>query len=203
VIGSDISCAVAWKKGARVVYIDTTFNSASRAGFSLLRPPYVESVSPQFAQFGQTTRIIIKGRRLGESAADLSAVSIGDFDCTNIVWVSSMEVHCDTPKFTKKQLESLGFSRGSDGLSVCRRCLFSISQVSCVLTFSYGPTLRLALRSRSSACIKARCCSRSLLSLCSVHRPMRTSNFVQRHHTQTAQKRHAACTHASGGVDCH
>lgn len=107
--------AETWKIGARTVSIDTTFFSANRACISVMRPPYVETVTPQFAKFSSPTRITIKGKRFGAAAADLSSVFLGDFECTSVVWVSASEVHCTTPVLSRRQLEALGFSGDSEG----------------------------------------------------------------------------------------
>lgn len=115
-----------WSCGARVLSVDSTFFTASKACISVFRPPYVESVEPQCAPFVKPTQLVLKGVRFGSSAAEVTDIFVGDFKCTAVEWKSDKEIRCVSPKLTSAELKSLGFQNiNSQGLQFTQ-CVLEI-----------------------------------------------------------------------------
>jgi hypothetical protein len=97
-----------------VLYVDTTFFSASRISVSAIARPYVQSVAPQRASFRDGTQLYITGQFFGESAADVIAIYAGIWPCTDVKWLSKTELLCRAPVFNDDQLEELGFDTSDE-----------------------------------------------------------------------------------------
>jgi hypothetical protein len=70
-----------------------------------VKPPYVEEISTHCGSFNGGTHLTLRGRRLGQSPLDVLSVSVGGFACSNVVWLSSNELHCQTPAIDTKRLQ--------------------------------------------------------------------------------------------------
>lgn len=98
------STAIAELFTSLVFYIDSSFFVGGKAALSLIKPPYVESVSVSSGSCIGGLQLRINGRRLGQTANDLQAVMLGPHACTDILWVSNTEISCTTPAVDAKKL---------------------------------------------------------------------------------------------------
>jgi hypothetical protein len=83
---------------------DSTFFSASKASLSITLPPYVATISRYSGPFSGGVELCVKGRRFGTSAADIVGVTMGEYDCINVRWISKTELLLVTPAIPAPEL---------------------------------------------------------------------------------------------------
>lgn len=94
-----------------VLCFDTTYWVASKAAISGSRRPFVTGVVPYCVRFNTAEVIKITGRFFGERKEDVLSVFVGDFECTDLQWVSPTEIRCKSPVVDSAEL---GFDAKAD-----------------------------------------------------------------------------------------